>query len=808
MILSANSAFFCAKICLDMLMTNISLETKPLLQTAISAVQAGQPEVARVLLETVLVYEERNELAWLWLSAVVNSDEERQLCFDNVLAINPNNQAARQRVPPTEAHLLRTAARFRSPPLRWLLTGLVGLVLFCASLVGLGLTVFQFYDISGQLATLASLFSPIFSASPVTPPLELTVQAGPPVLYPGWTNFTNGNEILDLYLHDEILWAATAGGLVRWNIAERSYLKYTSEHGLPGNRLRRVGADTGGRLWIGTELHGLYVGDGQTWERWPQFDDPRLALPQVLFQDSRGNIWAGRTALARFDGATWQWFDGLLPDTRSGTNIANAIFEDSRGNIWVGANQLLLRYDGTSWQSWTPTASLGELSVLTIAQEPTGALLLGTTAGLLRFDPEARLDSAWQAFESTVGLPGTPISLLFIDHAGKIWAGVRYSIERRNGNRTTTTSAVALAGYDGIGWHTVPGLGENSVTDIVQDKVGNLWVGTTGGLFQFDGSKWQPWPIQDGLAGNEVSSLVLDRAGRLWFGTSSGVSVFNPQTSPDTFHVLPSPGGPPEGKRVELNWQIIPGTQGDSGLKTNLFIDRDGKVWVSSRESNVIWFDGETWHHFSQDDVTSGNLDAVQTMFQDNTNHMWFVSTWGEVIEYDGQGWRSIPALERDQAFSEPKQFIRDAAGDIWAVGYEHLWRYDGSTWETSPLPNSHHGGRLALGPEGALWLTTSQSYFVSSLWRYDGSTWQPMALLPGGPASYGDWLFFDRAGGMWLATQDELFWYDGHRWHRFGLADSGLASLSITAMLEDVEGNLWIATTGGVSRLNLDEVR
>jgi hypothetical protein len=60
------------------------------------AVKAGRKAEARHLLEMVLDADERNEQAWLWMSGVVDSDDERIVCLENVLTINPNNQAARQ----------------------------------------------------------------------------------------------------------------------------------------------------------------------------------------------------------------------------------------------------------------------------------------------------------------------------------------------------------------------------------------------------------------------------------------------------------------------------------------------------------------------------------------------------------------------------------------------------------------------------------------------------------------------------------------------------------------------------------------
>jgi hypothetical protein len=64
------------------------------LNQAIVAAKSGRKAEARRLLEAVLDADERNERAWLWLSDVVESDEERFVCLENVLTINPDNEVA------------------------------------------------------------------------------------------------------------------------------------------------------------------------------------------------------------------------------------------------------------------------------------------------------------------------------------------------------------------------------------------------------------------------------------------------------------------------------------------------------------------------------------------------------------------------------------------------------------------------------------------------------------------------------------------------------------------------------------------
>lgn len=61
-----------------------------------NALKAGRKEEARALLMKAVELDELNEDAWLWLSAVVETEEDQQTCLENVLAINPANERARQ----------------------------------------------------------------------------------------------------------------------------------------------------------------------------------------------------------------------------------------------------------------------------------------------------------------------------------------------------------------------------------------------------------------------------------------------------------------------------------------------------------------------------------------------------------------------------------------------------------------------------------------------------------------------------------------------------------------------------------------
>ena len=71
-------------------------DTTELLQQGTALAKAGQREEARSILMQVVEQDERNESAWLWLSGVVDSDDDKAVALENVLTLNPDNEWARR----------------------------------------------------------------------------------------------------------------------------------------------------------------------------------------------------------------------------------------------------------------------------------------------------------------------------------------------------------------------------------------------------------------------------------------------------------------------------------------------------------------------------------------------------------------------------------------------------------------------------------------------------------------------------------------------------------------------------------------
>jgi ligand-binding sensor domain-containing protein len=80
--------------------------------------------------------------------------------------------------------------------------------------------------------------------------------------------------------------------------------------------------------------------------------------------------------------------------------------------------------------------------------------------------------------------------------------------------------------YNFISFGVIDGLAQSQVTDICQDQLGNLWIGTQSGLSRFDSKKFVNFSMDDGLADNVISEVVLSESGELWVVTPRGISKY------------------------------------------------------------------------------------------------------------------------------------------------------------------------------------------------------------------------------------------------------------------------------------------
>ena len=337
---------------------------------------------------------------------------------------------------------------------------------------------------------------------------------------------------------------ASGNGLAILNRATRHLTRYSfGREDLPTHPLTGVSSileDEDGTLWIGTFSDGLLKYD-RVHQRFIRYrndpaNDESLTENRIttLLQDREKNIWIafGATEPAYFSKQRAS-FEILPFDSHNSDNLGealvNGIYEDREGVVWIGTTGALVRLDRKSGR-FTHTAVPGHgiaSDVLATVEDAAGALWIGTSGqGLYRRLPGSERLTAFRHSESDpTSLSDDTVTRLMIDHAGTLWVGTDNGLDRFNPDTQTFKTFRRI------------GEGEsNRIRDLVEDSHGVLWVGTgfdvlalhpPSGSFtslaraERRGMPMSPW----------ISGLLIDHRGSIWVSSLNGLDGFDSRSS-------------------------------------------------------------------------------------------------------------------------------------------------------------------------------------------------------------------------------------------------------------------------------------
>ena len=598
-------------------------------------------------------------------------------------------------------------------------------------------------------------------ASPTKPP-TIAVGAGQLQVY------TDGNEIRDLLISGDDLWAATQGGVVKWDMQNGTYQKYTIVDGLESDDVYAITQDQQGNIWFATGK-GLMRFDGKNWQNFSGnggFDSNTIISIACDNQDDIV-VSAIDASIALFDGKTWQIISPVAPPQSALISGSRRIVVDDSGNIWATVQGRLESYDGKAWDSFTPAEGWdNDTQVLAIAKAPDGSIWVATDSGLVRYNGKS-----FQAV--TPNRNNQYLETMAFDNQGILWCITGNGISRWDGKTWQDFNDVSLT-------HN-----SNSMNSIVIDKNDDVWCGNNNGIIRFDGQSWQNYVTTDSLDDNVIRAVFIDRGGNAWFGTDYGITCYNGKT-----------------------WQTF--TQAD-GLPetmepTSFFEDKEGNIWVGASWGQVCCYSGKTWHTFNiaginNDDQTSqafnGFSGQIDPLAQDKQGNIWFGTT-NYAICYNGKSWQNFDLrIDLQQMNVEVTGITIDKHGNVWVSTINNgALRYDGKSWQVFRTKDgliSNEISQVFQDSQGRLWFADQNS----GIELYDGRQWTSFATENiGNVGSIAE----DGKGNIWCASDQGVFEYDGNKWNQ-KTSTEGLPSGSIYSIQADEKNNLWLFTDGGLTR-------
>jgi signal transduction histidine kinase/CheY-like chemotaxis protein/ligand-binding sensor domain-containing protein len=281
--------------------------------------------------------------------------------------------------------------------------------------------------------------------------------------------------------------------------------------GLPSNAVVCLAEDRKGYVWAGTQDGAVYF-NGRVWVTVDMPNRTQSNYVHAIIPASDGSVWFGTDyGVHRLSGGAWTSYD-----TGSGLpgNYVNCMLETVAPDgttIWAGTKAGLARFDGERWAGCAEVSNRLTASVLCLANEPDGAVLVGTAAGLVRMRGRAA-----ETVDARSGLPADDVSALLpsTDRAGRafVWVGTSAGLARLEGRGVTALYAVGSA---------LPDPQVSAICETV-DAGGRrvLWVGTFGGVARFDGEEWTP-PAGLGTTGVRCIRAFDSPSGSyaVWLGT-------------------------------------------------------------------------------------------------------------------------------------------------------------------------------------------------------------------------------------------------------------------------------------------------
>jgi signal transduction histidine kinase/CheY-like chemotaxis protein/streptogramin lyase len=560
------------------------------------------------------------------------------------------------------------------------------------------------------------------------------------------------------------IWISTEGGLFRYD----------------GDRFRPFGADSDaqkansnsihssadGQFWMGS-VNGLFRWTGDTFVAVPGFENVALLGAESIGSDSTSVYVASSSGLQ-----SMPLLGHRTPHLVS-PKQSLSVFVASDQTVWFSCGLLLCSLKGGSEQEWGPGSGIRKGPWRSIAEDTAGRLWIRSDDHVLVREspggPFLELPNL-QKLDSTRGSPlvSNRLGQILIPHnaglmicegdrcrnygaeSGLRHAEVLSALEDREGSLWLGYSGHGLARWLGRDlWQSFAeeeGLANPSIWRIARGAWGDLWVGTSRGLFQGSqhGGVWRFHP-SDAIGELSVYGLATESDGSLWLGTfqagANGLVHYNPRT----------------GQRL-----VYPPSHPVRGFSIN-GIDRDGSgtIWVATPQGVMRLVPGASRLELVPLPIGSANVSEVKS-----TNQGLLVASNKGLYLQQGRVRRLLT--------------VADGLKD-----------------------NSVQS--VTIGPDGAIWITYFSPVGITRI-EINGENprLRHFTTAESLPSDVIYFQFFDARGRHWVGTDSGVAVLEGARWIPYDTSNGFIWNdCNAHAYLAENDGTFWVGTSDGLARFH-----
>lgn len=534
----------------------------------------------------------------------------------------------------------------------------------------------------------------------------------------------------------------------RTPIRQYSRTTWTQREGLPQDTIRAITQTLDGYLWLGTD-EGLARFDG--------YEFVIYKTPAGLPSDSITALAAGK------DGSLWigtpnglsQWKGGRFVTFSERNGLANnsvrSLFVDHLGSVWVAAGGNLSRFDGKQFNNYLRSSALPMRVVRQVAETSTGVVYAAGNLAVAKLD-----QGTFRVAFPIVSALETPIAIS-IDRENRVWVVSSHGLQQQDPSGEV---------------HRIHSPSMELQT-VINDRDGNVWVGTNAGIARVEGDRIEGSREADSQDPGLVLCLFEDRDGNLWAGGGNGLTRFRD----NTFATY----GRSEG---------LPSDEPNALLQ-----DRQGRIWAGFLDHGVVvWPPGKP--EAAERIVPEGKIYSIR---EAPTGEILIAGREG-FMRVNGRQVRTVPipdALGRRRVFDA----LEDSSGRVWLAMPAGLGElYQGRFRIVIPagqLLQEDSFIRLEVGRDGSLWAGTIRR----GLWNYKDGQARLYGAKDGLPSEEIRTLYQTRDGPLWIGTfGGGLSRFENGTFVNYG-TKQGMLSDNIT-QIADAGASLWFGTTRGISRV------
>ena len=601
-----------------------------------------------------------------------------------------------------------------------------------------------------------------------------------------WTvreGFSLGNIYTIAQTADGYLWLGGEFGLFRFDGVRSLPWKPPAGQQLPDRAIYRLLGARDGTLWIGTFV-GLFGWSGGKLTRCLEF-------PQIvdsLLEDHEGTVWAG--SLAAGAGTP----NGRLCEIRSGRaqcygddgafgRAVSALYEDSSSNLWAAARSGVWQIKPGAPRRFAESP----LQLTGVSEAEDGRLVVATNgAGLLQLAGDKVEPYPIRGpMNSDRLLPDRDVNSnkLLRDRDGGLWIGTveRGLIHIHHGRTDVFTRSDGLSG--------------DVVLSLFEDREGNVWVATTGGLDRFRELPVTTISVKQGLSSDATQSVLAAADGSIWIGAHDGVTRWtNGQAT-----IFRNSSGPPD------------------DVVQSLFQDDSGRIWAFTRNGLTYFKDGR---FVPAPGVPGGDVHYIAG---DKTGGLWLSENRSLLHVREGHLVEQIPWSKLGRRESAAVVLSDGPRGGV-LLGF---WRNGGvshfkdgqvrASYTTANGLGDGPVGGLQLDRDGTIWAATQNG----GLSRVKDGRITTLTSRNGLPCDTIHWSIDDDDGSFWLYTgcglvriaRTELDAWIADPQHRVATtvwdASDGVRPRAVAAtaygprVAKSSDGRIWFVTGEGVQVLD-----